>query len=172
MTRTLAFALALGLGLSWTSTATAQSVGYAPVRMVALPPGLHPAHAATMPHAPQVSITSHPYHEAIFVRRVAPTYGTADGQPMLPSAYGCNGHCMPHGLPARSTVLQPVAVPSVSYYQPSAIPTPVAVPVPAYPPTPQESPTEGYNVGRGLFGSPKFYRTGEPIRNMLRFLTL
>ena len=172
MTRTLA--LALCLSCFWTGIATAQYAGYPPAHVVSQPAIVHAAQPISRVHVRGTHITSHPYHEPTSVHRVAPTYGTAYGtadvQPMLQTNYGCNGHCMGGALPPRSTVLQPVGVPSLGAYVPAAMPAP-AYP-PAYPPAANNSVTEGYNVGRGLFGSPKFYRTGEPIRNMLRFLTL
>lgn len=173
MTRTLG--LALCMGFSWTGIAAAQYVSYPPVHIVPQPTVVQPVHHhLPLTHVRTTQVTSHPYHESIAVRRVAPAYGTADLQPMLPNSNGCNGNCMQVAMPPRSTVLQPVGVPSLGAYVPAAMPSPIPASVypPAYPPANTNSVTEGYNIGRGLFGSPKFYRTGEPIRNMLRFLTL
>jgi hypothetical protein len=47
-------------------------------------------------------------------------------------------------------------------------PVPVRALRPIVPPV---APAPGYVVGRGLIGQPKLYVPGQPVRNVLRYLT-
>ena len=62
------------------------------------------------------------------------------------------------GYPETVTSFSPS--PSVQVFRP-VMTTP---PVPSVP--------DGYVVGTGLIGQPKFYKPGQPVRNFLRYITL
>jgi hypothetical protein len=55
------------------------------------------------------------------------------------------------------------------------VPAPVALPaqsVQVLRPVTGPSVPDGYVVGRGLIGQPKLYKPGQPVRNLLRYLSL
>jgi hypothetical protein len=70
----------------------------------------------------------------------------------LPTSTACPAGCTP--APATYTARPALPLPYVSPYAPP----PAAIPA-------------GYYTGRGIIGQPKLYATGQPIRNVLRFLT-
>jgi hypothetical protein len=77
---------------------------------------------------------------------------------------------LPSGPTWRGDAAGPVA--PVSAY---TVPAPVVTPgqsVQALRPVTGPSVPEGYVLGRGLMGQPKLFKPGQPMRNLLRYLSL
>ena len=73
--------------------------------------------------------------------------------------------------PTRRGYAPNVMAPVVEY----TVPAPFATPGPsveAFRPVPGPTVPDGYVVGRGLIGQPKLYKPGQPMRNLLRYLSL
>lgn len=82
--------------------------------------------------------------------------------------------------PARRTLSSGPIMPVTAY----AVPAPTPVPAPTLMPVPAAAPVqlyrpvtgppvpEGYILGEGLIGQPKLFKPGEPIRNLLRYISL
>lgn len=77
---------------------------------------------------------------------------------------------LPAGPTWRSYAVGPVA-PVSAYTVPAPVVSAVQ-PVQALRPVTGPSVPEGYILGRGLIGQPKLYKPGEPVRNLLRYLSL
>ncbi|NLX54602.1 MAG: hypothetical protein GXY58_05775 [Planctomycetaceae bacterium] len=78
---------------------------------------------------------------------------------------------LPAGSPWRSCATQAPA-PVVQY----SVPAPVVTPGPRVealrPVTDDPEVPDGYVVGRSLMGQPKLFKPGQPVRNLIRYLSL
>ncbi len=74
-------------------------------------------------------------------------------------------------MPIAAPVQQRVVRGAAPVYTP--LPPPAYVPATTYKPLLPIAPTPAqYQFGRGIFGQPKVYVPGQPVRNLLRYLSL